>query len=107
MSLENVKRFKEDVEKNEELKNKIINELEAQKDNGKKEKELITEREYAKIVNQQMLHIVRMILGTLVSDVMVVDILHIVEKVWLFMCHNCNYQNYNQIYIKDRYLYVL
>ena len=43
MSLENVKRFKEDVEKNEELKNKIMNELEAQKDNGKKEKELITE----------------------------------------------------------------
>ena len=63
MSLENVKRFKEDVEKNEELKNKIMNE--------------------------------------------VVDILHIVEKVWLLMCHNCNYQNYNQIYIKDRYLYVL
>ena len=43
MSVENVKKFREDVEKNEELKNKIMNELEAQKDNGKKEKELITE----------------------------------------------------------------
>ena len=43
MSLENVKRFKKDVEENQELKNKIMNELEAQKESGKKEKELIVE----------------------------------------------------------------
>ncbi|SEF99328.1 bacteriocin-type signal sequence-containing protein [Eubacterium ruminantium] len=43
MSAENVKKFKKDFNENEELKEKIKKELEAFKDSGKKEKELIPE----------------------------------------------------------------
>ena len=38
MSVENVKKFRKDLEKNEELKNNVKKELEAFKDSGKKEK---------------------------------------------------------------------
>ena len=43
MSVENVKKFRKDVEENEELKNNVKKELEVFKDSGKKEKELIPE----------------------------------------------------------------
>ena len=43
MSKEFVKNFRKDVEENEELKEKLKKELEAFKDSGKKEKELIPE----------------------------------------------------------------
>ena len=43
MSVENVKKFREDFKENEELKGKVEKELEAYKDSGKKERELIPE----------------------------------------------------------------
>ena len=43
MSVENAKKFKKDLEENEELKANVKKELEALKDSGKKEKELIPE----------------------------------------------------------------
>ena len=43
MSVENVKKFRKDLEENEELKEKLKKELEAFKDSDKKEKELIPE----------------------------------------------------------------
>ena len=43
MSLENVNRFRKDLEENEELKENVKKELEAFKDSGKKERELISE----------------------------------------------------------------
>ena len=43
MSVENVKKFRKDLEENEELKNNVKKELEVFKDSGKKEKELIPE----------------------------------------------------------------
>ena len=43
MSVENVKKFRKDLEENEEVKEKLKKELEIFKDSGKKEKELIPE----------------------------------------------------------------
>ena len=43
MSVENVKKFRKDLEENEKLKNNLKKELEVFKDSGKKEKELIPE----------------------------------------------------------------
>lgn len=43
MSVENVKKFRKDLEENEELKEKVKKELEAFKDSGNKESELIPE----------------------------------------------------------------
>ena len=43
MSLENVKKFKKDLEENAELKEKLSKELETFENSGKKERELIPE----------------------------------------------------------------
>ncbi|SEG24588.1 nif11-like leader peptide domain-containing protein [Eubacterium ruminantium] len=43
MSAENVKRFKKEFEENEEFKEKVKKELEAYKDSGKNEREIIPE----------------------------------------------------------------
>ena len=43
MSVENAKKFKKDLEENEELKANVKKELEALKDSGKKESELLPE----------------------------------------------------------------
>ena len=43
MSVENARKFKKDLEENEELKENVKKELEALKDSGKKESELLPE----------------------------------------------------------------